>query len=211
MASQIRFDPPKVDGLVAAGTTIAAAAERLGVPIELACHGVGECTSCAVEVLDNPFGLSEVTEAERRMLGEERLNNSIRLACQARVHEGDCTLRVLVEPKGAAEPGGERREEQTEGAPERAREHILEAFSALPAAEQLSTALELQMKVAGDLLGAIVETPLRVGEQIIDSIFGPPAAPDGELTGGEDEQGDTTRKEDGPDASASDEGRGTNG
>ena len=83
MASQVRFDPPNVDGLVAAGTTVAAAAERLGVGVTLDCGGVGECTSCAVQMVENPFALSEVVEAERRQLGEERIASGVRLAWAA--------------------------------------------------------------------------------------------------------------------------------
>jgi ferredoxin len=174
MASHIRFDPPNVAGLVAAETTVAAAAERLGVGIELACGGRGECTSCAVEVLENPFSLSQMTEAEHAMLTDEQILASLRLGCQAKLGEGECAVKVvgpLGEPSGEA--AGEQKEETAEPSErERARASVVDAFSALPASEQLSTALELQLKVAGDLIGAIVETPLRVGEQILDSIFG---------------------------------------
>ena len=167
MSSHIRFDPQQIGGLVAAGTTVVAAAERLGIDVELACGGRGECTSCAVRVLENPFSLSEVTDAERRQLTAEQLFESIRLGCQARVSDGECVVQVLepAAPKTEPEPAAEPAAAGT-------REQIFEAFSSLPAGEQLSTALELQLKVAGDLLGTIVETPLKVGEQLIDSIFG---------------------------------------
>ena len=171
MTSHIRFDPQQIDGLVAAGTTVAAAAERLGIDVELECGGRGECTSCAVRVLENPFSLSEVTDAERRQLTEAQLSESIRLACQARVGEGECVVAVL---HPAAPANGAQSETSGEPPPPDAgaREQIFEAFSSLPTGEQLSTAIELQLKVAGDLLGTIVETPLKVGEQLIDSIFG---------------------------------------
>src|SRR5262245_58353205 len=99
MASKVRFDPPNVEGLVAAGTTVSAAAERLGVGITLECDGVGECTSCAVQMVDNPFALDEVAEPERRQLGDERIASGVRLACQARIREGDCVIRVLAPAK----------------------------------------------------------------------------------------------------------------
>lgn len=171
MTSHIRFDPQQIDGLVAAGTTVAAAAERLGIDVELECGGRGECTSCAVRVLENPFSLSEVTDAERRQLTEAQLSESIRLGCQARVGEGECVVAVL---HPAAPANGAQSETSGEPPPPDAgaREQIFEAFSSLPTGEQLSTAIELQLKVAGDLLGTIVETPLKVGEQLIDSFFG---------------------------------------
>jgi hypothetical protein len=53
-----------------------------------------------------------------------------------------------------------------------ARERILEEFEALPTADRLATALELQLKVAGDLLGAIVDVPLKAGEELLASVFG---------------------------------------
>jgi len=169
MASQVRFDPPNVEGLVAAGTTVAAAAERLGVQIELDCGGVGECTSCAVQMVENPFALSEVAEPERRQLGEERIAAGFRLACQARIREGDCVVRVL---RHASADETDAEAESVAGG----RKRIMEEFAHLPTAEQISTAIELQLKVAGDLLGTIVEVPLRAGEELFSSIFGP--APD---------------------------------
>jgi ferredoxin len=175
MASQIRFDPPGVAGLVASGTSIAAAAERLGVEIELECGGRGECTTCAVRLVENPFALSEVTEAERKMLDEKRLFEGVRLACQAYVREGDCTVALLGHPSAEADAAGE-----PAGDPHA---RVIEAFEQLPTADQISTAIELQLKVAGDLLGTLVETPLRVGEQVLSSIFGPaPAANEQEET-----------------------------
>lgn len=166
MTSQVRFDPPNVEGLVASGTTVAAAAERLGVPIELACGGAGECTSCAVRMIENPFALSEVTEAERRMLGDGRIAAGVRLACQAHIREGDCVVRVLGEKAGGA--SGEDDEQPTGGA----RERIFEEFESMPTADRLATAFELQLKAAGDLLGAIVEVPLKAGEELFASVFG---------------------------------------
>lgn len=165
MTSQIRFDPPNVEGLVAAGTTVAAAAERLGVDIKLECGGVGECTSCAVRMVENPFALTPLTDAERRMLGEERIAEGIRLGCQARLHEGDCVVHVL---ETAERPG----EPETESSAEAARARVFEAFDALPASDQFATALELQLKAAGDLLGALFEAPIKVGEQLFGSILG---------------------------------------
>jgi ferredoxin len=172
MTSQIRFEPSGATGLVASGTTLAAAAERLGVPMALECGGAGECTSCAVRMRENPFALSEVTEAERRMLGEARLFEGLRLACQARVREGDCTVEVLTEP---APPSDDRQEGEGSATAGDAHARVIEAFEELPTAERLATAIELQVKVAGDLLETIIETPLKMGEQVLSSIFG--AAP----------------------------------
>jgi 2Fe-2S ferredoxin len=185
MASQVRFDPPNVEGLVAAGTTVAAAAERLGVGVTLECGGVGECTSCAVQMVENPFALSEVAEAERRQLGDERIASGVRLACQARIREGDCVIRVLT-PARPDEPADGEEPAAAGGG----RERILEDFANLPTAEQVSTAIELQLKVAGDLLGAIVEVPLRAGEELFSSIFGPGPGQEDDSKGKEGDRAD---------------------
>ncbi len=168
MASQVRFDPSAVEGLVASGTKVSDAAERLGVTIELACGGQGECTSCAVRMLENPFALSEVAEAERAQLGEERIAAGYRLACQAYVREGDCVIHVEHPGASAASAG----EAEASNANEDSRKRILDAFDELPTSDRIATALELQMRVAGDLLSTIVDVPLKAGEELFASIFG---------------------------------------
>lgn len=225
MASQIRFEPTGVDGLVASGTTIAAAAERLGVAIELRCGGKGECTSCAVRVVEEPFSLSPLSDAERRILSEAEIADGIRLGCQARTGDADCTIHVLDAserppmPAGAAgEPSSTEADEEGAGAgakekgrwggfdwtwtsswgkgsgecgsdepkspedsgegtpPHHAdvddvRRRIHDAFNELPATDRFATALELNMKAATDLFGALIEGPFRAGEQALDSLL----------------------------------------
>lgn len=229
MASQIRFEPPGVDGLVASGTTIAAAAERLGVAIELRCGGKGECTTCAVRAVEQPFSLSPLTDAERRILSEADVAGGIRLGCQAKTGDSDCTIHVLDvaerpplpeaatgdvprgdgsdSPDGACgesstKAGGKRggfdwswmsswgrgpgegtsgeskaAEDPAEGASapdvdvDDVRRRLLDAFSELPASERLAAALELNMKAATDLFGALFDGPLRAGEQALDSLL----------------------------------------
>lgn len=229
MASQIRFEPPGVDGLVASGTTIAAAAERLGVAIELRCGGKGECTTCAVRAVEEPFSLSPLTDAERRILSEADVAGGIRLGCQAKTGDLDCTIHVLDAAErpplpetltgevssgegsdsgegacggSSTKAGGKRggfdwtwtsswgrgsgecasgesnsAEDPAEGASapdvdvDEVRRRILDAFGELPASERLVAALELNMKAASDLFGALFEGPLRAGEQALDSLL----------------------------------------
>lgn len=123
MASLIRFEPSGANGLVASGTTIAAAAERLGVPLELACGGRGTCTSCAVRVTDEPFSISALTDAERAMLDESAVAGGIRLGCQARVGDRDCSVHVLeaserppMPESSADQPGSSGDRPETAGA-----------------------------------------------------------------------------------------------
>lgn len=225
MASQIRFEPNGVDGLVASGTSIAAAAERLGVAMELQCGGAGECTSCAVRIADGPFTLSPLTDAERRVLSEAEVGASLRLGCQARVGDSDCTVHVLEaaerppmpsgsacaerkgEESGGERPGGsaskggwfgfdpfggsksgesgdeaaaagERERDSAAGsagegsrAADEVRQRILDAFGELPASERLAAAFEINMKAATDFFGAVLDGPLKAGEEALESLM----------------------------------------
>jgi ferredoxin len=194
MSSQIRFEPNNVDGLVAAGTTVAAAAERLGVHIELACGGHGECDSCRVVLVENPLSLSPLTEAEQRRLTAEQILASTRLACQARIGDGDCVVRVptVTERATEAHAGG--------ATSDTARERIRETFASMPTGDRIAAIVEMQLQVASDLLGALVETPLRIGEQLFGSLFksGSGAA--------EGEEQNTTKEQEGPAGDASSTG-----
>jgi ferredoxin len=173
MASVIRFEPAGHEGLVAKDTTLAAAADRLGVRIELECEGRGECTSCAVVVEANPLGLSPLTAAEERLLTGEQIAASARLACQARVGEADCVVRVP--PQAEAKPAdGEPGEQAPPKDSADARERIRESFTSLPVGEQIAAVLEMQVKIAGEIVGAVVEGPLRAGEELLASLFGGP-------------------------------------
>lgn len=228
MASQIRFEPQGVDGLVASGTSIAAAAERLGVHVELRCGGAGECTSCAVRIVDGPFSLSPLTDAEKRMLSEADVVGSLRLGCQAKTGDAECTVHVLDAaerppmPEGAAagqsqpdesadrDKAGDRAKSAgwfgldpwswksawgtgaeggqacgagasdekptdesagTESDIDDIRRRILEAFGELPAGERLATALELNLKAAGDFFGTVFEDSFKAGNEALDSLM----------------------------------------
>jgi ferredoxin len=170
MATEIRFEPAGVEGLVARGTTLAAAAERLGVRIELGCGGQGECTTCAVILEDNPMSLSSLTAAEERLLTADQITSSARLACQARVGEGSCVVRV---PPQAEASDSETTEDAQ--SPVDARERIRENFTVLSVGEQFAAVIEMQLKLAEGLIGAVVDGPLRAGQELFSSLLGTPA------------------------------------
>jgi limonene-1,2-epoxide hydrolase/ferredoxin len=72
------------------------AAQRLGYRWPTLCNGEGSCTICAIEVLDNPGGLTPLGAAESAALRfchvSGRGDGPVRLACQARV-TGDVVVR----------------------------------------------------------------------------------------------------------------------
>src|ERR671939_115777 len=83
-------------GLVAEGTYLLDAARRMGVRLPAECGGRGECDTCAVVVEEGASLLSELTDGERRHLGEGRRAAGERLACQARaVRAGGLVLRPV--------------------------------------------------------------------------------------------------------------------
>lgn len=108
MSVQITFKPEGRDGLVAEGTYISEAARRLGVVVSTDCKGRGECDSCAVIIVRGAELLSVATNAEEKVLGQDRLNNSVspeRLACQAILgRTGEVVVRLP--PAKEEEPAG---------------------------------------------------------------------------------------------------------
>lgn len=88
---QVKFLPDEKVTFAPGGTTLAETAGRAGVFIALPCGGRGACGKCVVKVLEGE--LSPPTEAEIRNLGEERIREGFRLACQARVM-GAATVEV---------------------------------------------------------------------------------------------------------------------
>jgi ferredoxin len=99
MSVQITFEPDGDSGLVAEGASIWEAAKRLGVRLRAECKGRGDCDSCAVIINRGAELLSEVTSAEEKQLGRERLGHPRhpeRLACQAILAiNGDIVLRLI--------------------------------------------------------------------------------------------------------------------
>ena len=68
-----RTDGGGLTGLVAEGTYLLDAANRMGVGLPAECGGRGECDTCAVVVEEGADNLSAQTESELKHLGAERL------------------------------------------------------------------------------------------------------------------------------------------
>ena len=97
------FIPSGRRGRFARGTTLLAAARRLGVDLDSVCGGRGICTRCQVRVSEGEFAkhgivsaldhLTGPTDRERRQVATGRLEEGRRLSCQARI-EGDLLADV---------------------------------------------------------------------------------------------------------------------
>ena len=61
---------------------------RYDFPVTSACGGKGTCHLCRVKIIDTDLELSEPTAAERKGLGNMRLAQGYRLACQIKPAQG---------------------------------------------------------------------------------------------------------------------------
>lgn len=97
------FTPSGRRGRFPSGTTLLAAARRLGVDLDSVCGGRGICTRCQVRVSEGEFAkhgivsaedhLTGPSERERRQRATGRLKEGHRLSCQARI-AGDLVADV---------------------------------------------------------------------------------------------------------------------
>ncbi len=63
--------------------TILDIAENIGVKIKASCNGKGKCGKCVVKVLSG--NVSEPTKFEIKELGEKKISEGYRLACETNV------------------------------------------------------------------------------------------------------------------------------
>jgi 2Fe-2S ferredoxin len=98
--ARVRFANVGLDVDVPVGSTLLAAAERVGAPEGSRCGGVCACSTCHVYVLSGAAVLSAQADDERDMLelaARERRASS-RLGCQTRViAEGVCEIAISEE------------------------------------------------------------------------------------------------------------------
>ena len=90
--SQVHFENiGKFD--VEKDTSILEAALQNKVDLEHYCGGCCSCSTCRVEVIEGQNNLSLPEDNERSVLGEKRLNNGSRLACQTKIR-GPVKVRI---------------------------------------------------------------------------------------------------------------------
>jgi ferredoxin len=137
-------------GLVAEGTYLWAAVKRIGVRLPAECEGRGQCDTCAVIVESGATLLSDLTDAERKILSPARLAAGERLACQAKIeHAGDVALRAV--PKT----------ERAETAEEAARD-MREEFRRMPLKKKFATLVGIEADMAYETLVRAVDLPFNL-------------------------------------------------
>jgi 2Fe-2S ferredoxin len=74
------------------GQTIAGAAASARVVISQRCHGRASCLMCRIVLVEGE--LTAPTSGELQKLSSHDLASGVRLACQAKTTQHDCTLRI---------------------------------------------------------------------------------------------------------------------
>jgi 2Fe-2S ferredoxin len=102
---RLRILPLDVEIEAEPGATVMGAAQALGYYWPTTCNGEGRCTTCACEVIEGASALDPMGRAEQKTLvlerGERVLETPLRLACQARIREGDA---IIVRKAGVRPP-----------------------------------------------------------------------------------------------------------
>jgi ferredoxin len=149
MGVEIKFEvenQPERSGIVAEGSYLWDAAKRHGIHLKAVCGGRGECDTCAVMVKEGVDILSEPTNAEITILGEERRAGGERLACQTRI-ERSGELLIMVR-----ESVEEEKEEL----------NFRKDFSELPLDKKFSTLVEIEAVALGEAVNFIANLPYAI-------------------------------------------------
>lgn len=155
MSVEIKFEPNGPSGLVAEGTSVLAAARRLGFQIP----DCGECDgTCAVRIVTGAALLSEVNDAERKQLSSERQALGERLACQCKAERGGELVIMLV-----------AQADRTRTAEEKTRD-LRQEFKELPFDRKIATLMQLETIAVSQAFDKIADVSVSLGKKIFDSV-----------------------------------------
>ena len=160
MSVSITFEPSGLNGIVAEGTYLIDAARRMGAPLGAGCtSGKGECPECVVSVKTGANLLSPPSLVEQQQLGADRLDQSLRLACQVKIqNHGEVVVMNAARP--------ERPTAVDEG-PE-----LMKKFGALPLGKKLTTLMQMEAVAMSEALDSAIEKPLAFGSKAFDALAG---------------------------------------
>jgi ferredoxin len=159
MSVSITFEPSGLSGVVAPGTYLIDAARRMGVSMGTGCTiGKGECPACLVSIKAGSDLLSAPSAAEQRLLSEEQLDQSLRLACQVKL-ENPGEVVVMA---SARKPGGATRDPKSE---------VRRDFGSLPLNQKIATLLQLEAITMSEAFDSAIEKPLAFGARTMDALI----------------------------------------
>ena len=131
----------------------------MGITLGTGCTiGKGECPSCLVSVKAGANLLSPPSAAEQRVLSDEQLSESLRLACQVKLENPG---EVVVMPS-AVKPGGAKRDTPSE---------LRKEFGSLPLNKKIATLLQLEAITMSEAFDSAIEKPLAFGAKTMDAII----------------------------------------
>ncbi|EHQ35520.1 ASKHA domain-containing protein [Methanoplanus limicola] len=89
----VMFEP---DGKVVSGTsdTLLELALNGNVSLRGECGGAGTCGKCRVQIIRHYGSLNELTRTEEEKLSDDEIKDGYRLACQAKILSGNCTVYI---------------------------------------------------------------------------------------------------------------------
>lgn len=160
MSVSITFEPSGISGVVAQGTYLIDAARRMGAPLGAGCTGgKGECPACVVSVKSGADLLSSPSLVEEKQLGNEQLDQSLRLACQVKIeNHGEVVVMNAARSQRSAPVD--------EGA------ELTKRFGALPLGKKLATLMQLEAIAMSEAFDSAIEKPLAFGSKTFDAIVG---------------------------------------
>ena len=158
MSVVITFEPSCISGVVAQGTYLIDAARRMGAPLGAGCTaGKGECPECVVSVKSGAELLSSRSQVEEKQLGAQRLDQSLRLACQVKIENpGDVVVMNAARP--------ERPVEDTEA-------ELLKKFGGLSLAKKMATLAQFEVITMSEAFDTAIEKPLAFGSKTFDKFM----------------------------------------
>jgi ferredoxin len=157
MEVEIKFEPSGQVGVVAVGSYLFDAAQRMGIEIEAECDRQGKCSSCAVKITEGRELLSELTAAEMENLSESQRHRGKRLSCQAKIEKQGELVVMVSEKKQTEEEKEEERKKQ-----------LRKEFEELPLEKKVANLLELEVITLTETFSFILNSPWQVFGKIMD-------------------------------------------
>lgn len=151
---EIKFERENRDGIGVAQSYLIDAARRLGV--EVSCERLGLTDDCAVTIKQGGDLLSEPTKAEKEVLGDERLGNGERLACQVKLEKNGEIVILTAEKKADDAPKVEDSEEYRK------------KFAELPLEKKIADLVKLEAMALSETFSFIFNSPSHIVGKIMD-------------------------------------------
>lgn len=150
MEVELNFESENRSGIVAVGSYLIDAANRLGVETE--CERRGESDLCAMKVTQGRDLLSAPTAAEQAQLDEERLGAGERLSCQAKLEKAGEIVIMITQKNDENKPETDE---------EKAKEYRKD-FEELPLEKKIASLVELELLTLSETFSFVLNSPYKI-------------------------------------------------